>query len=157
MRFSSRLYSLANDFRRVHLLSGDDGDLTHMTDDWRDEGPREMPAKGGNYICGHLRRQDFLWGRPEDVPSLKVAAKQLKKIAKSLGISNIFIASDGTYQGIQLIHSFYILNVPLFIIHEMLNRNGRTPQFPGATLFVVYLPTVFWSSKRNWRWRSCYS
>lgn len=125
MRFSSRLYSLANEFRQVYLLSGDDADLTHMTDDWRDEGPREIPAKGGNYICGHLRRQDFLWGRPEDVPSLKVAAQQLKKIAKSLGIGNIFIASDGTKQGIQLLFPSCILNE--FMSCGMLYRNGRTP------------------------------
>lgn len=62
MRFSNRLYALANEFRQDHFHSNDEEDATVLPDDWRDEDPARI-AKGGNYICGHLRRQDFLFGR----------------------------------------------------------------------------------------------
>lgn len=103
MRFSSRLYSLAKEFRNEHLKSSDDLDSTFLPEDWTDESVTKSPAKGGDYLCGHLRRQDFVHGRPTEVPSLEEAAKQLKKAAKSLSLKSIFIASDGTEKG----NSFY--------------------------------------------------
>ena len=100
MRFASRLYSLANDFRKGHFSSDDEQDFTVLPDDWRSESAEKSPAKGGNYLCGHLRRQDFVRGRPKDVPSMKIAAKQIRKSAKLLNLTHIFIASDGTDQGL---------------------------------------------------------
>ena len=168
MRFSDRLYALANEFREDHLQSNDEVDSTVLPADWRDEEPSKL-AKGGDYLCGHLRRQDFLIGRlvlvfnlflchhlpffltrrrrycrkirlqptrthllsiriahriygspigeaslryfrlrccgvvlmarSDEVPSLRLAAKQLLQVAKAINVSTVFIASDGTDQG----------------------------------------------------------
>lgn len=98
MRFAPRLYSLASEFRKAHLSSSDVLDGTELPQDWREES-KESVAVGGSYICGHLRRQDFLYGRPDDVPSLRHAAKQLKKIAKATNLTTVFIATDGTDRG----------------------------------------------------------
>lgn len=106
MRFAPHLYSLANEFRRASLQSDDETDDTVLPLDWRDETLKSGETiKGGNYVCGHLRRQDFLYGRAKDIPSLKTAAKKLERIARSLNIRNIFIASDGTKKGIQVFFS----------------------------------------------------
>ena len=98
MRYSFRLYALASQFRLEFLQSDDATDHTSLPSDWRDEVPGVV-AKGGDYVCGHLRRQDFLYGRSNDIPSLKLAAKKLKKTASLLNLRNIFIASDGTKEG----------------------------------------------------------
>ncbi|KAK4007960.1 hypothetical protein OUZ56_013119 [Daphnia magna] len=105
MRYSDHLYSLANQFRREFLESDDERDETLLPSDWRDESV-ELKAKGGNYVCGHLRRQDFLYGRASDVPSLEFAAKQLEKIALLLDVQNIFVASDGTNQEMEKLRSY---------------------------------------------------
>jgi peptide-O-fucosyltransferase len=98
MRYSFKLYSLASQFRLEFLQSDDESDLTSLPSDWRDE-TAEVAAKGGDYVCGHLRRQDFLYGRSSDIPSLKLAAKKLEKTAMLLNLEKIFVASDGTKQG----------------------------------------------------------
>lgn len=100
MRFSSRLYSLAKQFRRDFLQSEDEADGTSVLSDWRDETVPSRETKGGNYICGHLRRQDFLYGRANDIPSLKSAAETLQTLAQTLDVPNIFIATDASKQGI---------------------------------------------------------
>ena len=112
MRFAPRLYELANAFRKTELNSDDFSDGTIMLDDWRDEEPRRTVAKGGPYVCGHLRRQDFLRGRSNDVPSLKFAAKQLKKQLKRYELETVFIASDGSDEGriLALISTGYSFN-----------------------------------------------
>lgn len=99
MRFSPRLYFLANEFRRDYLESDDKTDGTSLSVDWRDESLSGRKPKGGNYVCGHLRRQDFLYGRANDIPSLKLAAKKLEAIAKLVDVRHIFVASDGTSKG----------------------------------------------------------
>ena len=96
MRFASHLYELADEAFQVLKLNPD---VNILPDDWRDERKNTSSSKGGDYICGHLRRQDFLFGRSTEIPSLLSAAKQLKALAASLNTSSIFIASDGTDQG----------------------------------------------------------
>jgi len=105
MRFSDRLYALANKFRQDHFQSSDEEDGPVLPDDWRDEEPVRI-AKGGDYLCGHLRRQDFLVGRSHEVPSLKSAAEQLLLLAKSMNVSKVFIASDGTNQEMEELRDY---------------------------------------------------
>ena len=109
MRFSDRLYALANKFRQDHFQSSDEEDGPVLPDDWRDEEPVRI-AKGGDYLCGHLRRQDFLVGRSHEVPSLKSAAEQLLQLAKSMNVSKVFIASDGTNQGEPITNLLFLIN-----------------------------------------------
>lgn len=55
-------------------------------------------AKGGNYLCAHLRRADFLHGREETTPTLRSAAKQISIKMTDLNLKKIFISSDCTGQ-----------------------------------------------------------
>ncbi len=56
-------------------------------------------ALGGPYIATHLRRQDFLYGHRDDVPSIKGAAKQLKQLLKTAKLSRVFVATDAPEEG----------------------------------------------------------
>ena len=110
MRFSDRLYWLAGQFRREHLRTDDQQDATVLPDDWRDEDDaKRIEARGGDYVCGHLRRQDFLIGRSHEVPSLKAAAQRLVQVAELVAVDTVFIASDGTDQGESLWSVFMMI------------------------------------------------
>ncbi|KAJ9598239.1 hypothetical protein L9F63_011060 [Diploptera punctata] len=93
MRFASVLVKLASNFRSEYLNSTDKADGTVRPDDWTQETPREG-VLGGPYLCAHMRRKDFLWGRPKQIPSLESAAHQIKDHLEKLKLSTIFIATD---------------------------------------------------------------
>lgn len=63
-------------------------------------------AKGGNYLCAHLRRADFLHGRDETTPSLRSAATQVLHKLKELHLKSVFISSDCTGQEYRNFKSF---------------------------------------------------
>ncbi|XP_046399109.1 GDP-fucose protein O-fucosyltransferase 2 [Ischnura elegans] len=105
MRFASPLIQEGTKFRQQFLNSSDELDDTVSPEDWRDEKPslghkdgikgKEIIfSKGGPYLCLHLRRQDFLWGRSSEVPSLKWAALQVLKHLERLKLSTVFLATD---------------------------------------------------------------
>ncbi len=103
MRFASELLAVAAEFRRRRLNSEDAVDGTTLAADWRDDQQQRrrspVSSKGGPYVCGHLRRQDFLRGRAADIPSLAAAAQHLKRITDQLDLKVVFVASDGTDTG----------------------------------------------------------
>lgn len=94
MRFNARLIDKANDFRLENFNSTDELDGVDRPGTWLDEreGPRRM--KGGDYICAHLRRGDFLYGREKTTPTLRSASSQIKRLAKQLSLDQVFLASD---------------------------------------------------------------
>lgn len=94
MRFSKQLRDVADAYRKLHLNSTDEVDKTLLDDDWTKMKRNHGDARGGPYIAVHLRRADFARVREKDVPSLKYAAKQIKKFSKKLELKNIFIATD---------------------------------------------------------------
>ncbi|OQV20837.1 GDP-fucose protein O-fucosyltransferase 2 [Hypsibius exemplaris] len=98
MQFALPLLQLALDFRREHgLISSEDGDpLSARLTDWRTVKPPPGSAKGGPYVCAHLRRQDYLRARPDACPSMKEAAEQLRKVLQQQKVSTLFIATDGS-------------------------------------------------------------
>lgn len=63
-------------------------------------------AKGGNYLCAHLRRADFVQGREETTPSLRSAATQMLVKLKELHLKNVFVSSDCTGQEFRNFKSF---------------------------------------------------
>ncbi|XP_015925104.2 GDP-fucose protein O-fucosyltransferase 2 isoform X2 [Parasteatoda tepidariorum] len=95
MVFSQKLISIGNDFRKLHLNSSDEEGKTILK-------PGELNSQivrkaiGGPYISVHLRRRDFVKARPTEVPSIKFAAKQIKKKMKDLNLKLVFIATDST-------------------------------------------------------------
>ena len=56
-------------------------------------------AVGGPYIAVHLRRQDFIRARENEVPTLKSAARQIIQILKKQNLKTVFIATDAPNSG----------------------------------------------------------
>lgn len=53
-----------------------------------------------NYMCAHLRRTDFLYGHPNDVPSIKETARQIVEKLNLLNkVKTVFIATDASKSG----------------------------------------------------------
>lgn len=94
MRFSSRLREVADKFRRDVLNSDDERDGTLLEEDWRTVPNRTQYALGGPYLAVHLRRQDYVTGRPKDVPDLKWAAEQIQALLRKYGLKKVFVATD---------------------------------------------------------------
>lgn len=63
-------------------------------------------ALGGNYLCAHLRRADFVHGREETTPTLRSAATQILHKLKALRLRTVFISSDCTGQEYQNFKSY---------------------------------------------------
>lgn len=61
--------------------------------------PRRGKAKGGPYVAVHLRRKDFVFARGKEVPSLKMAAEQIKRFLKKENLTSAFIATDAPLEG----------------------------------------------------------
>ncbi|GLV36279.1 O-fucosyltransferase 2 [Carabus blaptoides fortunei] len=93
MRFSKKLRFIANEFREKYLNSTDELDNTFIPEDWTTETPHRN-AKGGPYICVHLRRRDFVWGRPSEVPDIEHAARQIKHLLQKYNLNTVFVATD---------------------------------------------------------------
>ncbi|CAL1548035.1 unnamed protein product [Lymnaea stagnalis] len=94
MRFSKQLRDVADAYRKLHLNSTDEEDKTVLDDDWINMKRNHGDARGGAYLAVHLRRADFAKVREKDVPSLKYAAKQIKKLSKQQELKHIFVATD---------------------------------------------------------------
>jgi len=74
MKFSKNLHAIAEDFKKKQLKK--------------------------DYMCAHLRRRDFLYGHPSDVPSIKEAAKQiLEKLSLLKSIEIVYVATDAPKTG----------------------------------------------------------
>jgi hypothetical protein len=56
-------------------------------------------VSGGPYMCVHLRRKDFLWGRPKQVPSIRGAARQIRAHLEQLKLTSVFVATDAPLRG----------------------------------------------------------
>lgn len=98
MRFSKILKSIADEFRLRYFNSTDESDGVLLPPNWQDEKPHRM-AIGGDYLCAHIRRSDFVLGREKTTPSLRSVANQIKVRLKELGLSKIFISSDCSSSG----------------------------------------------------------
>lgn len=93
MRFNRDLVRIANKFRLDFFNSTNQWDRVQRPASWTDEGPYRK-SKGGDYLCAHMRRADFLYGREKTTPTLHSAAMQIKRKLLELGLRKVFIASD---------------------------------------------------------------
>jgi peptide-O-fucosyltransferase len=93
MRFNSYLVEEANHFRLKYFKSSNKEDAVQRPKSWLQE-RSYRDAAGGDYLCAHLRRADFLYGRESTTPSLASAASQIKQKLKTLGLQKVFISSD---------------------------------------------------------------
>uniref|UniRef100_A0A182P6V3 GDP-fucose protein O-fucosyltransferase 2 n=1 Tax=Anopheles epiroticus TaxID=199890 RepID=A0A182P6V3_9DIPT len=95
MRFAPELVEVATRFRADTLNSTDRADRTMRPTRWTDERYRRT-ARGGDYLCAHLRRADFLYGRDKTTPTIQSAALQIRTKLLELGLKTVFVASDCT-------------------------------------------------------------
>lgn len=93
MRFSKHLIDIANNYRQLQFQSNDAIDLVQRPSNWLDERPYRG-ARGGNYLCAHIRRADFVYGREQTTPSLRSVAIQIKLKLNELQLDKVFISSD---------------------------------------------------------------
>ncbi|VDO32397.1 unnamed protein product [Haemonchus placei] len=77
----------------MHLSSDDEHDRTHLASSFREEN-RNRRAVGGDYICAHWRRRDFVRAHGKELPSIEGTAKQLNELCKRWAVSRIFLATD---------------------------------------------------------------
>lgn len=78
-----------------------------------------------DYICAHLRRRDFLYGHPSDVPSIKEAAKQIaEKLTLLDSVKTVYIATDASKKG-----NWFFLKIIIFL--DLCNQ-WRTFNFGGG-------------------------
>ncbi|XP_073983375.1 O-fucosyltransferase 2 isoform X2 [Rhodnius prolixus] len=66
--------------------------------DIKNEKKGKRNAKGGSYLGVHLRRRDFIEGRPNEIPTLEYAAEQISDILLSQNLKIVFIATDAKYE-----------------------------------------------------------
>lgn len=51
-------------------------------------------AIGGDYLCVHMRRADFVYGREAQLPTLRSVANQIKRALAELGLHKVYLSSD---------------------------------------------------------------
>lgn len=134
MRFSRRLIDKANDFRVENFNSTDRLDGVELPTKWVDETDRPRKIKGGDYICAHLRRGDFVYGREKTTPTLRSASGQIKKLAKQLSLDQVFLASDCSRAELMDLLSFMKrLRVYKYIPHV---EDGEAPLKDGEVAII---------------------
>lgn len=92
--FAKHLTAEGDKFRKEILKSEDNKDGTVMDEDWTKNHKKEGSATGGPYLAVHLRRADFLYAHPDDVPSLDNTIKQIKEILDKQKLDMVFLATD---------------------------------------------------------------
>lgn len=85
MHFNNELVHIASEFQQLTY---------NYSPETINKSEEEFLPDGGNYICAHLRRADFIIGREKTTPSLKSAAEQIKIALQKLNLRDIFISSD---------------------------------------------------------------
>lgn len=74
MQFSDRLHNITKVFKKKKLQA--------------------------DYMCAHIRRRDFLYGHPNDIPSIKETSRQiLDKLSLLSNIEAVYIATDAPKKG----------------------------------------------------------
>ena len=63
-------------------------------------------AKGGPYICTHIRRKDYVYAREDEIPNLESAAAQLRLKCDEHKVDTIFVATDAPESEFNQIKSF---------------------------------------------------
>ncbi|XP_061169362.1 GDP-fucose protein O-fucosyltransferase 2-like [Saccostrea echinata] len=95
MMYAKPLRDVGDLFRKKHLDSEDEADKTILKD-WTTVTRDSRKATGGPFIAVHLRRGDHLHVRGRELPSMKQAAKHVKKLLKKMTLKKVFVATDGT-------------------------------------------------------------
>ncbi|KAH8245029.1 hypothetical protein KR032_004257 [Drosophila birchii] len=133
MRFAKRLSQVADDFRQQALATTDTSAVVQRPVMWELERPKRS-ARGGDYLCAHLRRGDFIRSRESTTPSLKSAAQQIKQLMRAFNVSTVFVASDATpYELMELKELFSRYR----FVHFTPESNGQRRELKDGGVAVV--------------------
>ncbi|XP_068984190.1 GDP-fucose protein O-fucosyltransferase 2 isoform X1 [Bombus flavifrons] len=132
MRYNSELYNIANEYRKTFLNSTNEHDKTERPDDWtKEKGTRN--AVGGPYLSVHLRRRDFLIGRPSTVPTIQSAASQLKNKLDELQLKSLFVATDATQEEFSELKQ-YLSN---YTVHRFISSDYVLSKFKDGGVAII--------------------
>lgn len=132
MRFAKHLVRAAKEFRIAHLNSSDEQDRTLRPEDWRAEKPQRS-AQGGPYLGVHLRRQDFVLGRPKEVPSLDQSIQQIKTHLTKANLTTVFIATDMDADEYEYV-KMALLRSNIIVVRYI---NENTDQYKDGELAII--------------------
>ncbi|XP_017116130.1 GDP-fucose protein O-fucosyltransferase 2 [Drosophila elegans] len=133
MRFSPGLAQVAADFRHQVLGTTDATARVQRPAMWELERAKR-DAKGGDYLCAHLRRGDFVRSRDKTTPTLKAAAQQVKQLLRAFNMSSVFLASDATpYELMELKELFHRFR----LVHFTPESNAQRRQLKDGGVAVV--------------------
>lgn len=133
MRFAPFLNRVAADFRLVSLSTTDTTAGVQRPAMWELERPKR-DARGGDYLCAHLRRGDFVRSRESTTPTLKSAAQQIKQLLRAFNLTTVFVASDATpYELLELKELFYRFR----FVHFTPESNAQRQQLKDGGVAIV--------------------
>lgn len=70
------------------------------------------------YMCVHLRRKDFVKAYPDEVPSLKWAAYQIKLKLEESNVTQVFVATDAPMEGTHCFLYIYVSEIIFLILNR---------------------------------------
>ena len=105
-RFASHLKAIGDEFRESQLNSNDINDATIVPKNWESHQPKRGSAKGGPYICAHIRRKDYTYSRKDQIPNLESAAQQLQAKCQEHNVKTVFVATDAPESEFKQLKSF---------------------------------------------------
>lgn len=112
MRFNKYLQAIGNAYRMDFLGSTDEKDKVQRPALWTDEKVSFLVsihnnffdksfalqpyrgAVGGQYLCVHMRRADFVYGRESQLPTLRSIAHQIRRTLTALDLHRVYLSSD---------------------------------------------------------------
>ena len=87
MVYAEHLRAIGNEFMREHLSFSPETDAT------------------GDYLSVHLRRADYLYARPSQIPSLDGAVEQIENKLNAFNLSLVFLTTDSSRDEVEYIKS----------------------------------------------------
>ncbi|MCP9266039.1 GDP-fucose protein O-fucosyltransferase 2 [Dirofilaria immitis] len=96
MRYAKHLRLVADEFRQERLNSNDVRDGTTLPDSWKETKKKHGEAQGGDYICVHWRRRDFVHSHNADIPSISCTAEQIAAILRRENITTVYLCTDAS-------------------------------------------------------------
>nr|CRZ25877.1 BMA-PAD-2 [Brugia malayi] len=123
MRYAEHLRLVADEFRQKRLNSNDRRDGTLISDSWKTTRKEHGEAQGGDYICVHWRRRDFVRSHSADIPSISGTAEQIVVILRKENLTTLYLCTDASTAEVATLTSLlpYDVQVERFLNDSSLN------------------------------------
>uniref|UniRef100_A0A0N5AS25 GDP-fucose protein O-fucosyltransferase 2 n=1 Tax=Syphacia muris TaxID=451379 RepID=A0A0N5AS25_9BILA len=106
MRYAKHLIDIGNNFRRDRLGSTDAIDKTELLGSWIETQKSHGDALGGDYLCVHWRRRDFVRAHEKDIPSINGTAVQISKCLEKNHLTHLFLSTDAAREEVEMLTKF---------------------------------------------------